>query len=156
MNPCPCGHLGDRSRACRCSPEAVARYQARLSGPLLDRIDLRVEVLSVSPQELAAAPSGPSSAEVAARVARARLRQQRRQGQLNAELAGAELDRFCAPTPSAVNFMQGAAARLGWSSRSYHRVLRVARSLADLADADSIDVAHVAEAIQLRRALPGT
>jgi magnesium chelatase family protein len=156
MNPCPCGHLGDRSHACRCSADAVARYQARLSGPLLDRIDLRVEVLSVSPQELAAAPSGPSSAEVAARVARARLRQQRRQGQLNAELAGAELDRFCAPTPSAVNFMQGAAARLGWSSRSYHRVLRVARSLADLADADSIDVAHVAEAIQLRRALPGT
>jgi magnesium chelatase family protein len=93
---------------------------------------------------------------VAARVARARLRQQRRQGQLNAELAGAELDRFCAPTPSAVNFMQGAAARLGWSSRSYHRVLRVARSLADLADTDTIDVAHVAEAIQLRRALPGS
>ena len=155
MNPCPCGHLGDRSRACRCSADAVARYQARLSGPLLDRIDLRVEVLSVSPAELAAAPGGPSSAEVAARVALARQRQLRRQGKLNAELDAADIDQHCQPSAAASSFMQAAAARLGWSSRSYHRVLRVARSLADLAGQDGVDVAQVAEAIQLRRALPG-
>jgi magnesium chelatase family protein len=156
MNPCPCGHLGDRHQACRCSADAVARYQARLSGPLLDRIDLRVEVLAVSPQELAAAPSGPTSAEVAQRVALARQRQLQRQGRLNAELGAAELDQHCAPTPAASAFMQNTAQRLGWSSRSYHRVLRVARSMADLAGAAHIDVAQVAEAIQLRRALPGT
>jgi magnesium chelatase family protein len=156
MNPCPCGHLGDRRQACRCTADTIARYQARLSGPLLDRIDLRVEVLAVSPQELAAAPSGPTSAEVAERVALARQRQRQRQGKLNAELGAAELDLHCAPAPAATAFMQNAAQRLGWSSRSYHRVLRVARSLADLTGAERIDVTHVAEAIQLRRALPGT
>ena len=155
MNPCPCGHLGDRSRPCLCTGDAVSRYQARLSGPLLDRIDLRVEVLSVTPQELAAAPQGASSAEVAARVANARQHQHDRQGKLNAELVAAELDQYCKPSDAASAFMQNASARLGWSSRSYHRVLRVARSIADLAGSEAIDTLHVAEAIQLRRALPG-
>jgi magnesium chelatase family protein len=156
MNPCPCGHLGDRHHPCRCSADAISRYQAKLSGPLLDRIDLRVEVLSVTPQELAAAPQGPASAEIAARVAAARQRQLDRQGRLNAELVAAELDQHGQPSAAASAFLQSAAARLGWSSRSYHRVQRVARSIADLAGSSDIDTAHVAEAIQLRRALPGT
>ncbi|MEY8689392.1 MAG: YifB family Mg chelatase-like AAA ATPase [Leptothrix sp. (in: b-proteobacteria)] len=156
MNPCPCGHLGDRSRACRCSPEAVARYQARLSGPLLDRIDLRVEVLSVSPQELAAAPDSESSRLVAARVVQARQRQTDRQGCTNMMLNGTALDTHCACAPAATQFLQAAAGRLGWSSRSFHRVLRVARTVADLAGSAAIEVSHIAEAIQLRRALPGT
>jgi len=112
--------------------------------------------LSVTPQELAAAPLGPGSAEVAARVAVARQRQHDRQGKLNAELVAAELDLHCRPSDTASAFMQNASARLGWSSRSYHRVLRVARSIADLAGCYQIDTLHVAEAIQLRRALPGT
>jgi magnesium chelatase family protein len=155
MNPCPCGHLGDRSRACRCSPEAVARYQARLSGPLLDRIDLRVEVLSVSPQELAAAPDGEASHQIAERVLRARERQLARQGCANAMLSGAALDSHCACAANATQFLQAAAGRLGWSSRSFHRVLRIARTVADLAGSASIEISHIAEAIQLRRALPG-
>lgn len=156
MNPCPCGHLGDRGRACRCSPEAVARYQGRISGPLLDRIDLRVEVLSVSPQELAAAPDGEPSAAVAERVARARERQQARQGCINARLNGSALDQHGTPSTAAQQFLQAAATRLGWSSRSFHRVQRVARTIADLAGSSAVEVSHVAEAIQLRRALPGT
>ncbi|MEY4754704.1 MAG: hypothetical protein RJA44_2379, partial [Pseudomonadota bacterium] len=155
MNPCPCGHLGDRSHACRCSPEAVARYQGRLSGPLLDRIDLRVEVLSVSPQELAAAPDGESSSAIAARVAQARALQLERQGCPNALLNGSALDQHTACAEAATQFLQAAASRLGWSSRSFHRVLRVARSVADLAGSARIEVSHIAEAIQLRRALPG-
>ncbi|MEX8518767.1 MAG: ATP-binding protein [Leptothrix sp. (in: b-proteobacteria)] len=153
--PCPCGHLGDRSRACRCSPEAVTRYQARLSGPLLDRIDLRVEVLSVSPQELAAAPDGEASHQIAERVLRARERQLARQGCANAMLNGAALDSHCACATNATQFLQAAAGRLGWSSRSFHRVLRIARTVADLAGSASIEISHIAEAIQLRRALPG-
>jgi magnesium chelatase family protein len=156
MNPCPCGHLGDRQQPCRCSPDAIQRYQGRLSGPLLDRIDLRVEVLAVPARELSAAPTGPSSAEVAERVAAARARQLSRQGKLNALLESGDFEQHCPVTPAAQAFLESAAARLGWSNRSYHRVLRVARSVADLADILVIDVAQVAEAIQMRRALPGS
>ncbi|MEY8688983.1 MAG: ATP-binding protein [Leptothrix sp. (in: b-proteobacteria)] len=105
---------------------------------------------------MAAAPAGASSAEVATRVAAARQRQRDRQDKLNAELIAADLDLHCKPSDAAAAFMQNASVRLGWSSRSYHRVLRVARSIADLAGCASIDTLHVAEAIQLRRALPGT
>lgn len=155
MNPCPCGMLGSTARPCRCTPEAVNRYQNRLSGPLLDRIDLRVEVLAIAPDELSAAPDGESSEAVAARVATARERQTSRQGRANAELEAGELSRHCEAQPAATGFLNTAATRLGWSGRSLHRVLRVARTIADLTGADRIEVAHVAEAIQLRRALPG-
>ncbi|PPE71005.1 YifB family Mg chelatase-like AAA ATPase [Caldimonas thermodepolymerans] len=155
MNPCPCGYLGSRLRACRCGPDAVARYQARLSGPLLDRIDLQVEVTAVPPEALMAAPDGEPSAAVAARVARARERQQARQDCTNAQLAGAALDTHCTMEAQAAGFLRNAAARLGWSGRSLHRVLKVARTIADLAGSERIDVPHLAEAIQLRRALPG-
>jgi magnesium chelatase family protein len=153
MNPCPCGHLGSPLRACRCTPEAVARYQGRISGPLLDRIDLRVEVPAVPPEALAAAPDGEPSAVVAARVAAARQRALSRQGMPNAALAGDALDRHAALDAAAAKFLQSAAARLAWSARSYHRVQRVALTIADLAGAARIGTAHLAEAIQYRRLL---
>lgn len=155
MNPCPCGHLGSPLRACRCSPDVVSRYQARLSGPLLDRIDLQVEVLAVTPQALSAAPDGEPTAVIAGRVAAAHDLQRTRQGLMNALLAGQALDEHCALDTAATQFLHTAAARLGWSARSFHRVLRVARTIADLAGAAQVATAHLAEAIQLRRALPG-
>ena len=153
MNPCPCGHLGSPLQACRCTPDAVARYQGRISGPLLDRIDLRVEVPAVSPQTLAAAADGEASITIAARVRVARERAASRQGAPNGLLAGAALDEHCALAPAAAAFLASAASRLGWSGRSFHRVLRVARSIADLNDSNAITVAHLGEAIQYRRTL---
>lgn len=153
MNPCPCGHQGSPLRACRCTPDVVARYQGRISGPLLDRIDVQVEVPAVPAEALAAAPDGETSATIAARVTRARERALRRQGCNNAALSGDALDRHCGLDAAASKFLQGAAARLGWSARSFHRVLRIARSIADLASSEPIQVAHLAEAIQCRRVL---
>ena len=153
MNPCPCGHLGSPLRACRCTPDAVARYQARISGPLLDRIDVQIEVPAVPPEALSAAPDGEPSAAIAARVAAARARAIARQGVVNAELAGDALDQHAALDAAGTRFLQAAAARLGWSARSFHRVLRIARSIADLAESDAITAAHLAEAIQYRRVL---
>ena len=108
MNPCPCGHLGSPLRACRCSPDVVSRYQARLSGPLLDRIDLQVEVLAVAPQTLSAAPDGEPTAAIAARVAAAQAVQQARQGVVNAQLAGQSLDEHCGLDAAAAQFLHAA------------------------------------------------
>ena len=159
MNPCPCGWLGagpDSGHLCRCTPDAVARYQARLSGPLLDRIDMQVEVPTQPPHTLLARTPEEDSATVAARVVAARARALARQGETpNARLAPGMLDTACPLEPSAGAFLQTAAARLGWSGRSLHRVLRLARTVADLAGAERIDTSHLAEAIQYRRALPG-
>ncbi len=153
MNPCPCGHLGNPQRACRCTPDAVLRYQGRISGPLLDRIDLQVEVPAVAPEVLSNAPDGEPSAVIAERVQQAREIATLRQGCPNARLAGAAIDLHCALGAAQSRFLQAAAARLGWSARSYHRVLRVARTVADLAGAAAIEVPHLAEAIQYRRLL---
>lgn len=153
MNPCPCGHLGNPLKACRCTPDQVARYQGRLSGPLLDRIDVQVEVPAVAPEVLAGVPDGEPSAVVAERVARAQALQRARQGCLNALLDGAGLDTHAALEPAAQQFLKAASARLGWSGRGFHRVLRLARTIADLAGAEAVSAAQVAEAIQYRRAL---
>jgi magnesium chelatase family protein len=153
MNPCPCGQLGNAGHACRCTPDAVLRYQGRISGPLLDRIDLQIEVPAVPAAQLSRAADGEPSAVVAARVAIARQRAVERQGVLNGELAGAELDRHCRLEPGEARFLEAVTARLGWSARSFHRILRVARTVADLGASSAITTSHLGEAIQYRRAL---
>jgi len=153
MNPCPCGYLGHPTRTCRCTPEQVMRYQGRLSGPLLDRIDIHVEVPAVPPEVLAQAADGDSSALVAERVQLARQRQISRQGCLNHALQGQGLDDHIEADNAAMVFLQQACVRLSWSNRAFHRVLRLARTLADLDESDTVIVKHMAEAIQYRRVL---
>jgi magnesium chelatase family protein len=158
MNPCPCGWLGAPAglgKACRCTPEAVARYQGKLSGPLLDRIDLQVEVLAAPAAALMALPDGEPSADVATRVAAARQRQVARQGEPNALLEAGRIDEFCVLDEAASRFLRTAAERLGWSGRRLHRCLKVARTVADLAGSTTISTAHAAEALQLQRVLAG-
>jgi magnesium chelatase family protein len=158
MNPCPCGWRGAPAavgKACRCTPDAVARYQSRLSGPLLDRIDLQVEVLAAPAAELLALPDGEASAVVAERVAAARERQLQRQGEPNALLEAGRLYDCCRLDDDAARFIRSAAERLGWSGRRLHRCLKVARTIADLAGSERPGTAHVAEALQLQRVLPG-
>jgi magnesium chelatase family protein len=151
MNPCPCGHCGDRSGRCRCTPERIARYRGRVSGPLADRIDIKLEVPAPREAELVAPAASESSSAVAARVAHAREVQLLRQGKPNALLGTREIDRHCATGREAGELLRHALARLLLSARAYHRVLRVARSIADLAGAAAISAEHVAEAIQYRR-----
>ena len=153
MNPCPCGFAGSPQRACRCTPDQVARYQGKLSGPLLDRIDLHVEVPALPAKELLAAPRGEASSAVRARVATAHARAIARQGRPNQALAGQALDAHLALEPAAAQFVQTAATRLAWSARATHRALKVARTIADLADSERVTAAHVAEAVQYRRVL---
>ena len=151
MNPCPCGHCGDRSGRCRCSPERIARYRGRVSGPHADRIDIKLEVPAPRESELVAPAAGESSAAIAARVARARDMQIARQGKPNALLTTREIDRHCTTGREGGELLRHALARLLLSARAYHRVLRVARSIADLAQNSTIAAEHVAEAIQYRR-----
>ncbi|MCS6996066.1 MAG: YifB family Mg chelatase-like AAA ATPase [Casimicrobiaceae bacterium] len=152
MNPCPDGYYGSSRAAavCRCTPEQVARYRARISGPLLDRIDLRILVGPVEPRVLREAPSGESSAQVRARVIAARERQIARQGVPNAVLAAGQLDAVAICAPAAQELLLKAAERLGLSGRGLHRLLRVARTIADLAGCDSIGATHMAEALSYR------
>jgi magnesium chelatase family protein len=155
MNPCPCGYLGSSLRPCRCTPEQVSRYQGKLSGPLLDRIDLHIEVPPVSAQLLLEAPAGESTDSIRERVVAARERAMQRQGHANQSLHGAAIDRHAALDDAARGFMFNAAAKLGWSARSTHRALKVARTIADLAGSEAVQVGHLAEAVQYRRALRG-
>jgi magnesium chelatase family protein len=153
MNPCPCGYLGSSLRACRCSPDQVSRYQGKLSGPLLDRIDLHVEVGAMAADQLVNTPPGEATDAIRARVITARERAIARQGTTNQALEGQAIDTQCRLDDSAVKFLNTAAARLGWSGRGIHRCLKVARTIADLAGSQQVGVAHVAEAVQYRRAL---
>ena len=155
MNPCPCGFWGSALQPCRCTPDQVARYQGKLSGPLLDRIDLHIEVPALPPAQLLRAGAGETTAQIRARVVQAHAAALSRQGQPNQGLQGQALDQHLQLAPAASGFAQTAAARLGWSGRSLHRVLKVARTIADLAGSASTETAHVAEAVQYRRALLG-
>ena len=151
MNPCPCGHLGDPRRDCRCTPGQVQRYQSRLSGPLLDRIDLQIEVSSLSQEELTRQTTAESSAQVSDRVIRARERASSRQDKSSAMLSTREIDQRCSPGTRGLEMLKQAISRVSLSARAYHRILKVARTIADLASAQSVGAAHVAEAIQYRR-----
>jgi magnesium chelatase family protein len=154
MNPCPCGYLGDVSERCECTPTRIANYRARVSGPLVDRIDLRIVVPTLRSHELNEdIPSGESTAQVAAKVRAARERQLARAGKLNCRLSIQELSVHCPLDAAGEQLFWQSQARLGTSARSYHRTLRVARTIADLEASDRIHAKHVAEAIQLKRAL---
>jgi len=153
MNPCPCGYLGHYSNKCRCTPDQIARYRGRLSGPLLDRIDMNIEVPALREDELTAPAAGEPSAQVRARVTAARRRQMARQGKSNAELGSREVDAHCATDSAGLALLKQAIARLDLSARAYHRILRLARTIADLAGAPAIHANHIAEAVQYRRGL---
>lgn len=153
MNPCPCGYLGHPAKPCRCTPESIARYRGKISGPLLDRIDLTIEVPALSAAELTQQQAGESSAEVSARVRAARNRQYARQGKVNAALSVTELDETAMVSKEAHETLGGLLEKLSLSARSYHRIMRVARTLADLGGDENVGRAHVLRAVSFRRAL---
>jgi magnesium chelatase family protein len=158
MNPCRCGHLSDPALACSRAPRCAADYQARVSGPLLDRIDLHVEVQAVSAADLTLPPPAEGSNEVAGRVARARSLQSKRYNgsgvRTNAEADGDVLDSVATPDEPGRKLLADAAAAMRLSARGFHRVLRVARTIADLAGAERVGRIHVAEALSYRRQAP--
>lgn len=156
MNPCPCGYFGHKVQPCRCTPEMVARYQDRISGPLLDRIDMRVEVGSLTDDELMNMPDGEPTRYIAERVLKAHDLALTRQGKPNDDLQAGEIERVCRPEGPVKQLLHAASVRLGWSARAYHRVLKVSRTIADLEGAEELTTAHVAEAIQYRRSLRET
>ncbi|MBN8513056.1 MAG: magnesium chelatase family protein [Candidatus Accumulibacter regalis] len=151
MNPCPCGYYGDPAGRCRCTPEQVRRYRSRLSGPLLDRIDLQIEVPALPAEALQQPADGEASAVVRSRVVLARETQIRRQGKANARLETREIDHWCAPEAAAAALLKHAISRFDLSARAYHRLLKVARSIADLSGSSTVAAQHVAEAVQYRR-----
>lgn len=155
MNPCPCGHHGASNGKCRCSPDQIARYRGKLSGPFLDRIDLIIEVPALLAENLAGKADGESSACVRARVEEAQNRQFERQQKPNARLSTKEVDTCCQPDATGSKLLQQATAQLDLSARAWHRILKVARTIADLAASDEIRATHVAEAIQYRRLARG-
>lgn len=153
MNPCPCGYYGDKSGRCHCRPEQIKRYQEKLSGPLLDRIDLHVTVPALPASDLQSVQTGESSATVRERVIRAYQRQQVRQNKLNNELSPSELDVFAQLGAAESQILAMAQSRLNLSARGYHRVLRVARTIADLAGSDHIQTPHLTESLSYRSQL---
>ena len=150
MNPCPCGYYGDASGRCQCSPDQVRRYQGQTSGPLLDRIDLHVTVPPLPPAMLQQAPPGETSDQVQARVMSARQRQLDRQGCVNAQLSGAARDQHCALSQADTVWFLDTIEALSLSARAYHRLLSVARTIADLADSEAIERLHLMEALGFR------
>lgn len=155
MNPCPCGYHGDAVHPCRCPPETVDRYLSRLSGPLLDRIDIHLEVPAVNYRDLAGDPPAESSAAIRGRVEAARVRQAERFRErpgihANAQMTARDLRRWCRVGGDVEELLRTAITRLGLSARAYHRVLKLARTIADLAGAEELDAGHVREAIQYR------
>ncbi len=156
FNPCPCGYLGDAKHECRCTPGQVQRYENRLSGPLLDRIDMHLEVPAVPYRKIASGASGESSAVIKERVERARMVQKRRFGMhrdfySNGQMTPKDLKKYCSLNTISENLIETAVERFGLSARSYHRILKIARTIADIGNSKNLQAEHVAEAIQYRR-----
>jgi magnesium chelatase family protein len=154
MNPCPCGYLGHQNGRCHCSADQVRRYRARLSGPLLDRIDMHIEVPSVSLEDIQHRKQDSceeSSQQVRQRVVSAHQRQQQRQGCANSRLQGRLLEEHCPLQQEDGRLLSQAIERLGLSARAYHRILKLARTIADLAESDAIKTQHISEALTYRR-----
>ncbi|WP_456434514.1 YifB family Mg chelatase-like AAA ATPase [Thermosulfuriphilus sp.] len=154
MNPCPCGHLGDRRHPCTCSPREIARYRSRISGPLLDRIDIHLEVPAIPVEDLSRGLGAESSEVIRQRVLEARERQKRRLKtcglMLNSQMGPREMAKFCQLKAEAQGLLDKAARHLGLSARAYHRIIKIARTVADLTGEEKIDTVHIAEAIQYR------
>ena len=151
MNPCPCGYLGHSSGKCHCTPDQIQRYRSRISGPFLDRIDMRIEMPSVPFEDLKNLDSGEPSSVIRKRVGTARHMQMMRQGKANSELDAKETEKYCGLDEGGMTLIKQAIASLNLSARAYHRVLRMARSIADLEKAEKISKNNIAEAIQYRR-----
>ena len=151
MNPCPCGYLGHHNNKCRCTPDQITRYRAKISGPLLDRIDLQIEVPALKEDELLKTTDSESSASIRERVEKARSIQLTRQGKSNNQLSTKEIELYCSLDESGINLLQQAMSKLDLSARAYHRILKVARTIADLSNLSGIKPQHIAEAVQYRR-----
>jgi magnesium chelatase family protein len=151
MNPCPCGYHGHFNGKCRCTPDQISRYRSKISGPLLDRIDIQIEVPAVPQDDLLGNCDGEFSSAIQARVDAARKLQLTRQDRANALLSVLEIDNLCVPDEQGMALLQQALNRLNLSARAYHRILKVARTIADLEGARNVASRHVAEAIQYRR-----
>ena len=154
MNPCPCGYLGDIANParCRCTPDQIVRYRGKLSGPLLDRIDIHVEVPRV-PQALLTAPTPKkelASEDIRAQVEAVQSTQTKRQGVLNSKLSVKQIDQLCVLDTASQQLIDRAMEQLGLSARGYHRILKLARTIADLQESEHINQQHLAQAIQLR------
>lgn len=152
MNPCPCGYLGHHNGRCHCTPDQIARYRGRISGPLLDRIDIQIEVPAVPQEELMRQSlTGEKSSAIRQRVEKSHQRQLNRQSKSNSRLSTKEIDQFCIMDTASENLLKNAINRLNLSARAYHRILKVARTIADLSAVEKINNQHIAEAIQYRR-----
>ncbi|SCY57927.1 magnesium chelatase family protein [Nitrosospira sp. Nl5] len=151
MNPCPCGYLGHYSGKCHCTPDQVARYRGKISGPLLDRIDIQIEVPAAPQEDLMRQIQGESSSTVRQRVETGYQRQLARQGKANSLLTVKDIDKYCVPDTLGENLLKQAISRLNFSARAYHRVLKLARTIADLAASNGITATHIAEAVQYRK-----
>ena len=156
FNPCPCGYLGDMKHDCKCTPTQVQRYESRLSGPLLDRIDMHLEVPTVPYKDMSSTESGEASSVIKERVEHARsIQKERFQRQrdyyCNGQMAPKDIKEMCSLDRPSENLLEKAVERLGLSARSYHRILKIARTIADLDQKENLQTNHVAEAIQYRR-----
>ncbi|PCI60107.1 MAG: ATP-dependent protease [Methylophilaceae bacterium] len=151
MNPCPCGYLGHFNNKCRCTPDNITRYKAKISGPLLDRIDMHIEVPALKEEELTGHSVSENSLSIRARVENARAAQMQRQGKANFALGTKEIETYCQPDEAGLALLKTAITRLNLSARAYHRILKVARTIADIAGETDVKSSHIAEAVQYRR-----